>query len=389
MKAFSKISNNLEGQKMFQILATAKQFEKEGKNVIHFEIGDPDFNTPENIKEALFDAVKSNNTHYTVSQGLEEFREQASKNIFFSRGFLPNVDQVLVTPGANIQIYLTILVLTNPGDEVIITDPCFVSYSSIIKLCNLKETRITLHESNNFSINLDELKKKITNKTKLIILNSPNNPTGSILSKDEVTSIYNLAEQKDIYILSDEVYGRMVYDKGKFYSPSSIDHCEKRVIVAHSFSKSYAMTGWRIGGLMGPKEFIARATLVLETITSCVSPFIQIAAIEAMKGSQNEIDIMMHEFRSRRDLLVKGLNAIDGIYCVNPEGAFYAFPNISKLGLTSIEFSDFLLKHFYVATCPGTFFGKSSVNNVRFCYATSEKNIIEALDRIRNAVSLI
>jgi aspartate aminotransferase len=383
MSKFSKVSENLMGQKMFQILAQAKNLEKQGKDVIHLEIGDPDFNTPQNVKDAACNAIQNNHTHYTISQGLEEFRQQSAKKINQSRGFLPSVEQILVTPGANIQIYLTLIAVADPGDEIIITDPCFVSYISIINLLNLVPVRVPLREENNFRLSPDDLKNAVTKKTKLVIINSPNNPTGSVINKDEMKSIYEIAEKNDIYILSDEVYGRLVYEKGEFLSPSSFDHCNERVIVAHSLSKSYAMTGWRIGALMGPKNVIKRMTLIQETITSCVSPFIQIAAIEAMHGPQTEVDEMIKKIKSSRDILVSGLNSIEGISCINPGGAFYAFPNVSGLKMNGLEFSDYLLRESHVATCPGVYFGDAGKDNVRFCFATSDIKIRGAIERMR------
>ena len=383
MSKFSKVSENLMGQKMFQILAQAKNLEKQGKDVIHLEIGDPDFNTPQNVKDAACNAIQNNHTHYTISQGLEEFRQQSAKKINQSRGFLPSVEQILVTPGANIQIYLTLIAVADPGDEIIITDPCFVSYISIINLLNLVPVRVPLREENNFRLSPDDLKNAVTKKTKLVIINSPNNPTGSLINKDEMKSIYEIAEKNDIYILSDEVYGRLVYEKGEFLSPSSFDHCKERVIVAHSLSKSYAMTGWRIGALMGPKELVRRMVLILETITSCVSPFIQMAAIEAMQGPHAETDEMIKNIRSSRDLLVSGLNSIDGISCINPSGSFYAFPNVSGLKMNGLEFSDYLLRESHVATCPGVYFGDAGKDNVRFCFATSDIKIRGAIERMR------
>jgi aspartate/methionine/tyrosine aminotransferase len=383
MNKFSKISENLIGQKMFQILAQAKELERQGKDVIHFEIGDPDYKTPQNIKDAGCKAIQDDHTHYTISQGLEEFRYEASKKISISRNFLPSVEQILVTPGANIQIYLTLLAVADPGDEIIITDPCFVSYVSIINLCNLVPIKVTLREENDFRLSPDDLKNAITKKTKLIIINSPNNPTGSVIKKDEMKSIYEIAEKNDIYILSDEVYSRMVFEKGEFLSPSSFDRCNERVIVAHSFSKSHAMTGWRIGAVMGPKELIRRMTLILETITSCVSPFIQIAAIEALTGPHPEVDKMINTLMHSRNTLVSGLNSIEGISCLSPGGSFYAFPNVSGLKMNGLEFSDYLLKESFIATCPGAHFGDAGKNYVRFCFATPEIKIREAIDRMR------
>ena len=389
MKNLSYIANNLQGQKMFQVMALAKKLERQGVNVIHLEIGDPDFDSPPNVVEAACDALRRGHTHYAISAGLEEFRAAAAKMTMRSRGFLPTIDQILVTPGGNIQIYLAIACTVNPGEEVIITDPCFVSYTSIIELCGAKAVKVPVYEKNEFKIDPDDLRKAVTNNTRMIIINSPHNPTGSLMSEDDIKSIYKIAEDADIYLLSDEVYGRMVYAdaQNKFFSPSVYDQCRERTLIVHSFSKSYAMTGWRIGGFTGPELVVRRMALLLETVTSCVSPFIQLAAIEAMTGSQEYVDGMMDAYRRRRDIIVTGLNEIRGIKCLKPGGAFYAFPNISGTGFTSEEFSTIMLEKAGVATCPGNYFGQAGEGFVRFCYANSEDNIINAISRIKKILN--
>ena len=389
MKNLSYIANNLQGQKMFQVMALAKKLERQGVNVIHLEIGDPDFDSPPNVVEAACDALRGGHTHYAISAGLEEFRLAAAKMTMRSRGFLPTIDQILVTPGGNIQIYLAIACTVNPGEEVIITDPCFVSYTSIIELCGAKAVKVPVYEKNEFKIDPDDLRKAVTKNTRMIIINSPHNPTGSLMSEDDIKSIYKIAEDADIYLLSDEVYGRMVYAdaQNKFFSPSVYDQCRERTLIVHSFSKSYAMTGWRIGGITGPEPVVRRMALLLETVTSCVSPFIQLAAIEAMTGSQEYVDGMMEAYRRRRDIIVAGLNEIRGIKCLKPGGAFYAFPNISGTGLTSEQFSTVMLEKAGVATCPGNYFGQAGEGFVRFCYANSEKNIQEAINRVKGVLN--
>jgi aspartate aminotransferase len=389
MKNLSYIANNLQWQKMFQVMAHAKKLERQGVNVIHLEIGDPDFDSPPNVVEAACDALRDGHTHYAISAGLEEFRIAAAKMTLRSRGFLPTIDQILVTPGGNIQIYLAIACTVNPGEEVIITDPCFVSYTSIIELCGAKAVKVPVYEKNEFKIDPDDLRKAVTKNTRMIIINSPHNPTGSLMSQDDIKAIYKIAEDADLYLLSDEVYGRMVYEdaKNKFFSPSVYDKCQERTLIVHSFSKSFAMTGWRIGGITGPEPVVRRMALLLETVTSCVSPFIQIAAIEAMTGSQDYVDGMMRAYRKRRDIIVSGLNEIRGINCLTPGGAFYAFPNISRTGLTSEEFSTMMLEKAGVATCPGNYFGQAGEGYVRFCYANSEKNIIESISRLKKILN--
>jgi len=389
MNNLSFIANALQGQKMFQVLARAKKLEQQGIDIIHLEIGDPDFSSPPNVVESACTALRDGHTHYAISAGLEEFREAAAKMTESSRGFLPDINQILVTPGGNIQIYLAIACTVNPGEEVIITDPCFVSYKSIIELCGAIAITVPLSEVNEFRLDPDDLREVITDKTRMIIINSPHNPTGSLLSEEEVKEIYQIVEDENLYLMSDEVYGRMVYSDSekKFFSPSVYDQCKKRTFIIHSFSKSYAMTGWRIGAITGPENVVEKMALLLETITSCVSPFIHLAAIEAMTGSQEYVTDMIQSYRRRRDIIVDGLNEIRGITCLKPGGAFYVFPNITGTGLTSEEFSTLILDKVGVATCPGNYFGSAGEGYVRFCYANSEENIIEAIKRIKGLLN--
>ena len=385
MKHLSIISKNLRGQKMFQILAEARQLERAGRNVIHLEIGDPDFASPPNVVDAATVALNAGHTHYVESSGLLEFREHAARMTNRSRGFQPTTDQILVTPGANIQLYLAMACTLNPGDEVIVMDPCFVSYISISQLVGAHTVYVPLRESNGFRLDPNDLAEAMSPRTRLVIINSPHNPTGSVLRAEEIENIYKIAEAADVYLLSDEVYGRMVYDdeSTQFASPSVFDQCQERTIIAHSFSKSYAMTGWRIGAVTGPAKLIERMGMLLETVTSCVSPFIQYAAIEAMSSPQDYVTDMIRAYRRRRDLIVRGLNEIPGVNCLVPGGAFYVFPNIRGTGLSSEAFSAHLLSVAGVATCPGNFFGPAGEGYVRFCYAKSEDEISEAIDRMR------
>lgn len=389
MRNISEIAKNLQGQKMFQIMAASKELEKKGIDVIHLEIGDPDFDSPQNVVEAACNSLRDGHTHYTSSAGMEQFREAAANMTYRSRGFYPKINQILVTPGGNIQIYLAIACVVNPGEEVIISDPCFVSYASIIELCGAKAVKIPLYEENEFKLDPDDLRKAVTKNTRMIIINSPHNPTGALISEEDMREIYQIAEDADIYLLSDEVYGRMVYEdaQNKFFSPSVYDQCLERTLIVHSFSKSYAMTGWRIGAITGPEEIVQRMALLLETITSCVSPFIQLAAIEAMTGSQKYVESMMLAYRRRRDIIVAGLNQIKGVKCLKPGGAFYVFPNITGTGLSSEEFSSLILHKAGVAACPGNYFGEAGEGYVRFCFANSEENIQKAIQRIKKVIN--
>lgn len=390
MKYLSQASKVLEGQKMFQVLAKAQEMEKDGKNIIHLEIGDPDFDTPKNIVQAAINSLNKGNTHYVKSSGKDNLKEASIKKTFNSRGFKPDKSQILITAGANVQIYYALACVTNPNDEVITIDPCFVSYKSIIKFLGLKPKFIPLYEKNEFRINPSDLKNLISKNTRAVLINSPHNPTGSVLSEKDVREIYDICEEADVYLISDEVYGRMVYEEKKddnFFSPSSIDFCKERSIVIHSLSKSYAMTGWRIGAVTGPEEVIEKMTLLLETTSSCVSPFIQDAAEEALNSNQNQIDEMILQFKKRRDLMVSLINKISKISCVSPRGAFYVFANISKTNMSDIEFCDFILENAGVAACPGSYFGENGKDFVRFCFANSSENIEEAMLRIKKIIS--
>jgi len=386
MKNISKIANQLTGQKMFQIMDKARIIEDSGREVIHLEIGDPDFASPPVVIEACKDALDSGITHYVSSYGLEELRLAGAQSTFRSRGYMPDIRQIVVTAGANVQIYYVVVCTVNPGDEVIITDPAFVTYQEIIKLVGGIPVKVPLREENNFRLDPLDLEKAITKNTRLIITNSPHNPTGAVIQKDTYKEIYNICEKYDVYLLSDEVYGRMVYEKPgmQFFSPSTFDQCKERVIVVHSLSKSFSMTGWRIGAVTAPINLASKIALLLETTSSCVSPFIQKAAISGLLETKDYVDQMMVHYRNRRDLLVKGLNQVEGLSCQLPDGAFYAFANIKKTGLTSIEFSNVLLEKYGIATCPGVYFGDAGEGYVRFCFAQSEEKIKIACDRMLN-----
>ena len=382
---YADFTEHLEGQKMFQILAKAKELETAGNDVIHLEIGDPDFNSPKIAKDALKRCLDKNITHYVQSSGLPELKDACISATEKSRGFSPSYEQLLITSGANIQIYLAISCLLNPGDEIILSDPSFVSYTSIIKACRGVPVYIPLQEKDSFRLNPEEVKRKINNKTKAIIVNSPHNPTGAVLNRERIQELYRLCDKYGIYLISDEVYGRMIFNDSQagFYSASQIDHCLNRTILIHSFSKTFAMTGWRIGAVTGPKDIIKRMQLLFETITSCVPPFIQLAAAEVLKhGGQVSLE-MINEYQQRRDLLVDGINQIDDISCMKPEGTFYAFANIKNYISSSVQFSNNLLEKRNVATCPGIYFGTKGEGYVRFCFATSKENITTALARMK------
>lgn len=383
----TEAANNLEGQPMFKVLAKVKDLERQGEDIVHFEIGDPDFGTPENIINATVKSLQQGETHYQSSYGMTEFRDLVCKATLKSRGFEPKISQVLIAPGANILIYYAVACLVNPGDEVIVPDPGFPTYYSVIKYCGAKAVPIPLLEKNHFRMNPDDVEKAITEKTRLIIMNSPQNPTGSVMTPKEIDRMAEIAKKYDIYLYTDEIYSRMMFDESdKFHSPASFDKCLERTILANGFSKAFAMTGWRLGVAIAPEDVIEKMALLLQTTSSCVSPFIQRAGMEAITGDQSAVKAMMSEYRARRDLLVEGLNAIPGITCLTPGGSFYVFPNITKTGLSSEEFADLMLAKAKVALLPGSNFGPSGQGYVRLCYATSQERIKEGLLRIKDAL---
>ena len=387
MKRLSELSNRIDGQPMFKLLDKVKKLENEGKKIIHFEIGDPDFATPENISNAGIDAIKNGFTHYVSSSGLTEFRQKICETTEMSRGFKPNIDQVLVTPGANIAIFYAISCIVNPGEEIIVPDPGFPSYYSTIKMCNTKAVHVPLLESNKFRMNPKDIENSITEKTRMIIINSPQNPTGSVMTEEEIRMTYEIAKKHDLYLYSDEIYARMVYKDSVFNSPSVYDKCQERTIISNGFSKAFAMTGWRLGAVIGPSNVVEKMRLLLETTSSCVPPFIQKAGIEAIEGEHTSQKIMYSEYEKRRNMIVDGINSIPGLNCIIPGGAFYVFVNIKKTGMTSESFCDYILEDSSVAILPGTSFGEFGEGFIRICYATSQNEIKNALERIKKSIS--
>ena len=386
MRELSDLSNRTDGQPMFKLLDKVKKLEVEGKEIIHFEIGDPDFRTPENISNAGIKAIKNGFTHYVSSSGLTEFRQKICETTEVSRGFKPNIDQVLVTPGANIAIFYAISCIVNPGEEVIVPDPGFPTYYSTIKMCNTKAVHVPLLESNKFRMNPKDIENSITEKTRMIIINSPQNPTGSVMTKEEIRMTYEIAEKHDLYLYSDEIYARMVYKDSVFNSPSVYDKCQERTIISNGFSKAFAMTGWRLGAVIGPSNVVEKMKLLLETTSSCVPPFIQKAGIEAIEGEQTSQKSMYDEYEQRRNIVVDGINSIHGLSCITPGGAFYVFINIKKTGMTSESFCDYILEDAGVAILPGTSFGEFGEGFVRICYSVNQHKIINALERIKKSI---
>ena len=381
----SKLANELTGQKMFQIMDRARQLESSGRNIIHMEIGDPNFKSPPSAIESCKLALDDDCTHYVSSYGLNELREVGSAMTLRSRGYKPDIKQIVITAGANVQLFYTLACLVEPGDDVMVITPCFVTYEPLIRLIGANAICCEAKEENNFEPTIEDIVSLISIKTKIIIINSPNNPTGAVYSEDFFRQLYDICDKKGIYILSDEVYGRMIYDDSpnSFFSPSSIDECKKLVIVSHSLSKSYAMTGWRIGAITAPTFIAEKIALLLETTSSCVPPFIQKGAVGALLKGNDYANHMMVEYKLRRDLFKSLLSELPILNGVNPNGTFYYYVNIRKTGMSSEQFSSYILNSCGIATCPGNFFGKGGEGYVRFCFSRSYDDIVECFDRLK------
>ncbi len=387
MKLADRMSR-LGTETAFEVLARAKQLEKKGKNIIHLEIGEPDFDTPNNIKEAAIKALKDGYTHYGPSAGLPEVREVIAQYVSKTRKINAKPEQVVVTPGAKPIMFFSILALANEGDEVIYPNPGFPIYESVINFVGAKAIPIKLREENDFRLDTGELKKLVTDKTKMIIINSPQNPTGGVLTKDDLKVIAEIALSKDIMVLADEIYSHTLYE-GEHHSISSFPGMQEKTIILDGMSKTYAMTGWRLGyGVM--REDLAVLVAKLQTNSnSCTASFTQRAGIECLTGPQDEAEKMVAEFKKRRDVIVKGLNSIPKISCKTPQGAFYVFPNIKKTGWKSKKLADHLLEEAGVAVLSGTSFGEYGEGYIRISYANSVENIKKGLERIEKTLSKI
>lgn len=369
----------------FEILARAKALEGQGKRVVHLEIGEPDFATPENIVNAGVEALKKGWTHYTPAPGIPELRRAICDYVKAFKNVDADPSQVVATVGAKPAMTFAIMALVDPGDEVIYPDPGYPLYESVTRLVGGLGIPIPLREENQFRLDVSELKSKITSRTRVIILNSPHNPTGSVLTPDDVNGVAEAIEGRPVYVVSDEIYDRLVYS-GKPLSIGTIPEVRKQVIMVDSLSKTYAMTGWRIGfGIMDPQLAEKVSRLVINTY-SCPVAFAQVAAIEALKGPQDSVDEMVSEFHARRRVVVDGLNRIEGMSCLMPQGAFYAFPNVKRVGMKSRALAERILDGYGVALLGGDAFGSYGEGYLRISYANSLENIRAGLVQIERAV---
>ncbi|UCD37497.1 MAG: pyridoxal phosphate-dependent aminotransferase [Fidelibacterota bacterium] len=385
MKVASSMAR-LGTETAFEVLVRAKELEAQGRSVIHLEIGEPDFDTPNNIREAAKAALDAGYTHYGPAAGLPVLRQAIAEEITQTRGVEVGSDNVVVTPGGKPIIFFSLLACVNPGDEVIYPNPGFPIYESVINWMDAKAVPLPIREENDFSVDVDELSELITPKTTFMILNSPANPTGGLITHDQMARIAELVARHDMMVLADEIYSRIVYD-GEHISLLSFPGMQEKVILLDGFSKTYAMTGWRAGYGIMPEELAFWVARLMTNSNSCTNSFVQMACVEALKGSQDESRAMDEEFRRRRDVIVDGLNAIEDISCRNPKGAFYVFPNIQSLPRSSKELEEYFLEEYGVASLSGTSFGAYGEGYLRFSYANSVENIREALERVEDGVS--
>ena len=385
MKLATRMSR-LGTETAFDVLVKARALEAQGREIVHLEIGEPDFDTPANIVEAAVRALREGQTHYTPSAGIPQLREAIAEEISTTRGIEINPDQVVVTPGAKPIMFFTILALCEKGDEVIYPNPGFPIYESMINFVGAIPVPVPLLMEKDFRFDIEQFKGLVSPKTRMIILNSPHNPTGGVLTREDLEAIAEAAIEHDVMVLSDEIYSHCLYE-GEFVSITQFPGMEQRTILLDGFSKTYAMTGWRLGYGVMPEWLAAQVATLMVNSNSCTAAFSQWAGVEALKGPQDESRKMVEAFRQRRDVIVDGLNQIPGFCCLRPKGAFYVFPNIEGTGKRSQEMEDFLLNEAGVAALSGTSFGEYGEGFVRFSYANSVENIQKALERIREAVT--
>ena len=380
----SQTAGKLSGQPMFDILARAQEYERKGRSIIHLELGDPDFATPSTIVRAACASLYAGETHYTNSLGIRDLRKAIASTTSLSRHFTPDIEQVVVTPGANCAIYYAIRCLLDPGDDIILADPCFPTYLAVLNVCDVRPIRIPLIQDDDFRLNPERVRARITPKTRALIVNSPHNPCGSVTSRSDLDALFDIATDHDLFLLTDETYARFIYDNEyTYYSPAQRDRCLERTVLINSFSKAFAMTGWRLGAVIAPQVVAEKIGLYLQTTFSCVPPFIQRAGMEAIRGSTNITRSMIRQYAERRDLLVDGLSGLPEIACQRPSGAFYAFPSIRGTHLTDEMFAQRLLDTAGVAVVPGSYFGDAGAGHVRISFSTGKKNIVEGLRRMR------
>jgi aspartate aminotransferase len=382
-------THHLQPEGAYHVLERAQALEASGRQIIHLEIGQPDFDTFDNIKHTGIKAINAGLTRYTPPMGMKSLREVIAKDAGCRRGLQFDADQVVVSPGAKPNLFFPALALIEPGDEVIYPNPGFPTYEAMIRVAGGIPVPVPLMEGNNFSFDLEAFNRLVNDQTRLIIINSPSNPTGGVIPQADLEQIASTAKQHDCWVMSDEIYARIVYDNAIVPSIAALPGMQERTIIVDGFSKTYAMTGWRLGFGIMPKSLASVVELMLTHSVGCSAHFVQVAGIEALTGPQNQVDLVVAEYQRRRNLIVDGLNSIPGVTCQRPQGAFYVFPNIKSFGLASAELADLLLDQAGVAILPGSSFGEYGEGYLRLVYSNSIENIQLAVEAMRKALQTL
>ena len=380
--SFTERVSSLQPEGAYAVLAKAQRMEKQGRDIIHLEIGQPDFQTFPNVAMAGIRAITEGKTRYNPSPGLSELREAVAADVSDRRGIQVRPEEVVIGPGAKPLLFFPTLVLVESGDEVLHPNPGFPTYEAMIRVAGGRPVPVPLSEEKGFSVDLDALEELVNDRTRLIILNSPGNPTGGIMPPSDLERIAAIAKDHSCWILSDEIYSRLIYDEVPYISIASLSGMKERTILVDGFSKTYAMTGWRLGYGIMPAELAERVGLLLTHSIGCTATFTQYAGIKALTGPQEQVERARAEFKRRRDTIVAGLRDIPGVNCQKPNGAFYVFPNVKAFGKPVDVLANYILEEAGVALLPGTAFGEMGEGYLRICYATSLTKINEALDRI-------
>lgn len=370
----------------FVVLARARQLEAQGRNIVHLEIGEPDFDTPSHIKAAAVKSLERNRTHYTPAPGIPELRDAIAAYVRRTRDVEVTRDSVVVSPGGKPMIASVLMALLNPGDEVVIPDPAYPAYRSIVTYVGAVPVSVQLHERTGFRLDLDALEAAMTPKTKILVVNSPHNPTGGILTKDDLLRIADIARKHDILVVTDEIYSRHCYD-APFESYYGLSGMPERTVLVDGFSKAWAMTGWRLGFGVMPRYLADAVGALMLNFVSCTTTFVQDAGIQALTGPDEPVQAMRDEFMRRRSVLVEGLRGIPGVTCQMPGGAFYVFPNFSKIEPDDVKLSNYILEEGGVAVLGGSTFGTYGRGFIRLSYANSEENLREGVSRIKKALA--
>lgn len=389
MPDFSRKIGALAGSSTVAISDRARQLQQQGVNVVNLGGGDPDFDTPVHIADAGVNAIRSGQTHYVASQGIPALRQAVAEKLLRENGLSYDpAKEIIATASGKLALYIALESLLDPDDEVLYLEPAWVSYRPLITLVGGRPVAVPLSPSENFAVRAEQLEKKVTPRTKAILINSPNNPTGRVLTEQELQAIRDVAVKHDLWVVGDEIYEHLVYDERRHTSIATLPDMRERTVVVNGMSKAYAMTGWRLGYLAAPAALTEQILKVQQHVVTCATSFGQVAAAEALQGPQDCVETMRQEYDRRRRRISEALNAIPGVRCPMPEGAFYLFPEIDYKGYDSWQLAEYLISEAHVAVTPGQAFGESARKNIRLTYATSMENLTEAVERIKRALAL-